>query len=113
MVRQGVRAHAFMYLALLHTGSACWFCCCVVAARLLLPAPRVTNNSKEIYLAMGLDIEDFENAIEVSNVQVMNPEFGRLERQVQRFYFDELLSGEGPDLAETAYWFHVPPGVCA
>ena len=112
-MRQGVRAHAFMYLALLHTGSACWFCCCVVAARLLLPAPRVTNNSKEIYLAMGLDIEDFENAIEVSNVQVMNPEFGRLERQVQRFYFDELLSGEGPDLAETAYWFHVPPGVCA
>jgi hypothetical protein len=43
--------------------------------------------------------------------QVMNPELGRLENRVGKMYLDELFQDSGVDLEETAYWFHVPPGL--
>ncbi len=41
---------------------------------------------------------------------VLYPELGTLEQRVTKFYLDELLSNTGPDLEETAYWFHTPQG---
>ena len=46
-------------------------------------------------------------------LQVLNPELGRLESRVHKFYLNELFNDTGPDLEETAYWFHVPPGAPA
>ena len=57
-VKGYMRMHSCTLLCCTHHQPACWFCCCVVAAWLLLSSPRVTNNSKEMYLAMGPDIED-------------------------------------------------------
>ena len=48
--------------------------------------------------------------VSIHQTQVLYPELGSLESRVSKFYLDELFSGSGPDLEETAYWFHTPEG---
>lgn len=69
---------------------------------------RITNTNDEIYKALGLDPMQDENSILVAQTQVLYPELGTLEGRVSKFYLEELFSGSGPDLEETAYWFHTP-----
>jgi len=58
---------------------------------------------------MGIDQKDMDDYVEVDEMQVLNPELGRLEHRIKRFYLDELFANSGPDLEETAYWFYTPP----
>jgi len=73
---------------------------------------RVTNTSEEIYRALGRSVPDEETDeyIDVSQLQVHNPELGILENRVGKFFLQELFEDSGVDLEETAYWFHTPPG---
>jgi len=77
-----------------------------------VPPCRVTNTSDEIYRAKGLPTTYDEKAqtVELSMLEVHNPELGRLENRVGKFYLQELFEDSGIDLEETAYWFHTPPG---
>ena len=46
--------------------------------------------------------------VSIHQTQVLYPELGSLESRVSKFYLDELFANTGPDLEETAYWFHTP-----
>ncbi|KAJ9518443.1 hypothetical protein QJQ45_018504 [Haematococcus lacustris] len=74
--------------------------------------PRVTNTCDEVYRSVGEAIDDGETPqdLEISDMQVHNPELGRLEGRIGKFYLEELFNDTGVDLEETAYWFHTPPG---
>lgn len=82
------------------------------AGRRHLPPCRVTNTSDEIYKAMDMkqQKDDEDEVITVYDTQVLYPELGSLENRVSKFYLDELFANTGPDLEETAYWFHTPDG---
>jgi hypothetical protein len=71
---------------------------------------RVTNTSDEIYKQQGMKQVSEEDEITVNEDVVLYPELGSLEARVTKFYLDELFANTGPDLEETAYWFHTPPG---
>lgn len=69
---------------------------------------RVTNTSDEIYKQQKIQPVDENEFIDVDEKQVHYPELGSLESRVSAFYLDELFANTGPDLQETAYWFHTP-----
>ena len=69
---------------------------------------RITNTNDEIYRALGIDPLRDINEVSVAQTQVLYPHLGTLEGRVSKFYLEELFSGSGPDLEETAYWFHTP-----
>eukprot|EP00798_Chlamydomonas_sp_ICE-L_P020793 gene20793-27622_t len=73
---------------------------------------RVTNTNKEIYDYKGVKESDLINDCTYEDMVVHNPEAGRYEERVKKFYLDELFNKSPlskPDLEETAYWFHTPP----
>ena len=76
--------------------------------RALLQICRITNTNEEIYRALGIDPMQDVNTVSIAQQQVLYPELGTLEGRVSKFYLEELFSGSGPDLEETAYWFHTP-----
>lgn len=69
----------------------------------------MTNTSDEIYKQQGMKQVSEEDEITVNEDVVLYPELGSLEARVTKFYLDELFANTGPDLEETAYWFHTPP----
>jgi hypothetical protein len=74
---------------------------------------RVTNTLEEIYKQQGIPMptgDEDSKEVTISNTQVLYPELGSLEGRVSKFYLDELFANTGPDLEETAYWFHTPEG---
>lgn len=84
-----------------------------LGARRRCPAPpcRVTNTSDEIYKQLKLkQLGDEDEWVQVNDMQVLYPELGSLEGRVTAQFLDEMLGGKGPDLEETAYWFHTPEG---
>mmetsp|Transcript_3050 Transcript_3050/g.7026 ORF Transcript_3050/g.7026 Transcript_3050/m.7026 type:complete len:340 (-) Transcript_3050:422-1441(-) len=76
-----------------------------------VPPARITNTSNEIWQYKGMPPQNEDNEeILVDQLEVLNPELGRLEHRIGKVYLDELFQDSGVDLEETAYWFHTPPG---
>lgn len=69
----------------------------------------ITNTQEEFKRCEGTMPED-DDYVEVSRLQIPNPELGPLEQRVEATYESATLS-DSISIEDTEYWFNTPEGI--